>query len=330
MDYKLHGMNIELTTACPLHCPQCYCTLEGGKHIPLETAKKMLAEAASLGVQHVELSGGETLCYPHLVELVAYARSLDIAPSIAISGWHFDARVLQELVDAGIDMICLSLNGPTQVLNAPTRDGYDYSIQALKILQENHYPDTYINWVMHRDLVEYLPDMIALAESYDASGFLIIEPKPTAAHELNTSPTAEQMLYVADFVKKYRGSLDINVQHCFSPLAALVGENKLWGNRNRGPYKGCTAGIVSLSVNVDGQFSPCRHLDYFESWDSIQEYWEKSPVLKQIRDLGETKTGPCETCRLAPYCRPCMAANSKIEGKISIGNRYCALHKALA
>ena len=69
-NYQLTGINIELTTCCPLRCPQCYCSLEGGRHIPLETAVNAMKQARELGATHVELSGGETMCYPHLYEAV--------------------------------------------------------------------------------------------------------------------------------------------------------------------------------------------------------------------------------------------------------------------
>lgn len=115
-------MNIELTTCCPLRCPQCYCTLEGGKNIPLDIAQRRLAEASALGVEHVELSGGETLCYPHLVEIIESATHYGLASSIAISGWRFDDAVLHQLTCAGIGSIYVSLNAPTEDQNAKTRD----------------------------------------------------------------------------------------------------------------------------------------------------------------------------------------------------------------
>ena len=50
--YSVYGMNMELTTACPLRCPQCYCSLEGGKHLDLETAMHYL-EQAKVRVLHL-------------------------------------------------------------------------------------------------------------------------------------------------------------------------------------------------------------------------------------------------------------------------------------
>lgn len=306
-EYRPDGMNIELTTCCPLHCPQCYCSLQGGKHIPLDVVKARLKEAAALGVRHVELSGGETMCYPHLYEAVAAARQLGIAPSIAVSGWHFDDEALEKLIDAGIDTISVSLNGPTKETNAWTRDGYELAIHALKTLQRHHFCDTLINWVMHRSSVEYLPEMIALARRYEVGVIVIIEPKSPYGGELSSYPTKAQLQAVADMVKHTRGDVELSVQHCFSPLLALSSENRLWGNTNQGRYKGCTAGICSFCVNVDGSFTPCRHLEYAEQWESLQAYWEKSSILQSLRTWDSGHAEPCISCHLSPYCRPCAA-----------------------
>ncbi len=324
---KPDGMNIELTNSCPLRCPQCYCSLEGGKHIPPDTAIRVIEQAAAIGVRHVELSGGETLCYPYLFQVVAAARKFDVAPSISISGWHFDDSVLQKLIEAGIENIYVSLNGPTRETNALTRDGFELAVSALETLSRNQFQNTIINWVMHRQTADLLPDMIALAEHYHASGILIINPKPTSAGEMNTLPTSEQIFRTAELVKKQRGaSVELIVQHCFSPLLALSMENKLWGNLNRGPYRGCTAGVISFCVNLDGLFSPCRHLDLFEKWDSVEEYWNNSEILREIRELDSKKEEPCLTCRLGDYCRPCIAVNAKCQGRLFIGDSLCEIH----
>ncbi len=330
IEYIPNGINIELTTRCPLRCPQCYCTLEGGKDIPAEAAIKALEEAARLGVEHVELSGGETMCYPHLYEVVAAARRLGIAPSIAISGWHFDEEALDKLVSAGIDMICVSLNGPTETDNAETRDGYQYAIDALELLQKKQFPNTMINWVMHRNSVAKLPDMIALAQKYEVGGIIIIDPKPTSEGKLDTYPTLEQMKYVAGLAKRSHGNVELIIQHCFSSLLALSCDNKLWGNTNRGLYKGCTAALCSYCIDVDGQFTPCRHLNYPEKWSSAEEYWTRSEILRQLRQAeDQAKDNPCADCRLCNYCRPCPALNDSSDGHFRFGSDACPLSGAI-
>lgn len=324
-DFRPHGMNIELTTCCPLHCPQCYCSLEGGKHIALNTAVNALQMGKELGVEHVELSGGETLCYPDLYELIRFAHGIGISPNIAISGWGFTSDVLDKLIEAGIDGIFVSLNGPSEEINRLSRDGYEYAINALEILCNAAFEQTSINWVMHRSTADTLPEMVTLAEKYNVREVVILTPKPTAMHELDTLPTREQLERAAYIVKHPTGYVKVGVESCFSPLLALVGRSALFGNINCGPDKGCGAGRTCFSVNVDGQFSPCRHLEYFESWPSLRDYWECSEVLYKIRELDSNRQEPCKNCGYSPYCRHCLAINAKLFNRLSIGNSLCPL-----
>lgn len=324
------GMNIELTTCCPLHCPQCYCTLEGGRHIPLEVAKKALAEAKLLGVEHVELSGGETLCYPHLHELVRYARSQGIAPNISISGWNFDDDCLKRLIQDGIDGIYVSLNGSTEESNAKSRDGFDLAINALAVLERNGFPRTRINWVMHRDTAHELEDMIALAQHYQVKAIVIMVPKPTARHELATYPTREQIEHVSQLVKHHKGPTALSVETCFSQMLALVGQNPFWGNLNCGKELGCSAGRTALSVNVDGLYSPCRHLDRYEAFETMDDYWKNSPFLKDIRSLDADRKRPCNSCLFRNHCRHCLAYNFKVNQTLSIGQEDCPVYRKVS
>ena len=322
------GMNIELTTCCPLHCPQCYCTLEGGKHIPYTVAIKALHDAAKLGVEHVELSGGETLCYPHLIEIVSEAHKLGIKPNVALSGWQFTKQTLSNLVEAGIDGIYISLNAPTKEMNDITRDGFDLAINALEIIKKSNFPRAHINWVMHRQTAEYFPQMLELAKKYNARSIVILMPKPDSKHELKSFPTKEQMVAIAEYIKNNTDeNISIGIESCFSQLLAIYNQNKFWGNLNRGPHKGCGAGIVALNVNVDGLYSPCRHLDFFEKHESMIDYWNNSQTLKLLRELDENPQEPCLHCEFKNNCRHCLAINAKIHNELYIGNEFCPIYE---
>ena len=322
---QFESINLELTTKCPLRCPQCYCSLEGGIDLPKETALRVIREAAEMGAKHVELSGGETLCYPWLLDLVAEARRNGIVPNIAISGWHFDRHIMAQLIKAGIGGVFVSVNAPTAEQNALTRDGFELAIHSLEVLAESGFKDTYINWVMHRETASTLPGMIELVQPYHPRGIVIMTPKPDAAHTLRSLPTAEQMEAVIQIIRQNKSEVDLLIESCFSPLLALRGKSRIWGNLNRGISKGCSAGLLSVSVNVEGQFSPCRHLEYFESFDSLKEYWEKSEILNKIRNLKEQTSSHCLQCEFCDFCRPCLATNVKLQDVLSIGNEYCPL-----
>lgn len=326
VNLKLNTMNIELTTKCPLHCPQCYCSLSGGKDIALETAVFWLREGGKAGVKEVMLSGGETLCYPHLYEVIKAAHMYCGNPNIALSGYNLTQNTYERIIEAGIKGIYISLNGSTESINMLSRDGYDLAISALKLLRRNQFTGTTINWVMHSSNSDDFMNVVNLAEEYGVASIVIIGLKPDSRNRLDTLPTREQMYAIKDIIMSHRGNTRIYIETCFSPLLALTCDTKLFGNLNVGKNKGCCAGRSTFSVNVDGKLSPCRHLDFFEHYPSLADYWEQSEILFRLREMdNEPSVEPCSSCKLMPYCRPCAAIHSKLEGRLFRGNKYCPI-----
>lgn len=328
-NYKLQVLNLELTTRCPLRCPQCYCSLDSGVDMDLEIAKKRIDEACSMGLESLNLSGGETLCYPYLNELISYASSKKISSiMIAISGVYFDEEKLEEFIDAGVTDICISLNGSSKDVNAISRDGYDYAIKALEILSKKKYSNTVINWVMHSTNADDFANVVALAEKYNVMLIDIISLKPDSNSTMKTFPSRNQIISVSKFVKKYCGPVKIQIESCFSNFLAYHLETRLFGNLNITEYKGCTAGISSLSVDVNGRFTPCRHIFETENFDSMNEYWEKSEMLSQLRQLDDKRIEPCKSCYYSAYCRHCQAISWCYKEEFYLGFEECPVYES--
>ncbi len=327
MEIIFNNMNIELTSRCPLRCPQCYCSLTGGKDIDLETAIYWIKEGAKFGVKEVMLSGGETMCYPHIFEVVSAAKQYCGGANVALSGYNFNQDTYEKLISAGVTAIYISLNGSTKEINSITRDGYELAISALELLSENKYDNTTINWVMHSSNADDFPNVLKIAEKYNVKFLTVMAVKPDSKKELKTIPTIEQMEFVKSVIRSYKGNVKILVESCFSPMLALVCDTKLFGNMNVGKNKGCGAGRNTFSVSVDGLLSPCRHLEYFESYETLEDYIQKSEIQKKIRGLEDEKRKPCKDCRYSDYCRHCLAINSKINNDLYIGNEHCPIYE---
>ncbi len=322
----MDNMNIELTTKCPLRCPQCYCTLTGGRDIDKDTAIFWIKEGARFGVKEVMLSGGETMCYPYIYDVVAAARKYCGGANVALSGYNFIQETYEKLISAGVTGIYVSLNGSTKEINAISRDGFELAINALELLNKNHYFNTTINWVMHSTNADDFINIVKLAEKYNVANLTIMAVKPDSNKALKTIPSKEQMESVKTIIKNYKGKTRIFVESCFSPMLALVCDTRLFGNFNVGKNKGCGAGRTAFSVSVEGKLSPCRHLEYYEDFDTLQEYWEKSEIQKKIRMLEDNKKEPCKSCKYTEYCRHCLAINSKINNDLYIGNEFCPIY----
>ncbi len=321
------GINIELTTNCPLHCPQCYCTLTGGKNIPLIIAKEKIDEALEHGIKIINLSGGETLCYPNLYELIQYISSKGIKSNVALSGWNFDEKVLNKLINAGVFGIFISLNGSTAEINGLSRNGFEYAINALKILQQSKYKRTAINWVMSSDNYNDFMNVVKIAEKYSISLIEVIVVKPDSNNKLNNFPNLYQMISVANCIKNYSGPVSIIVESCFPQMHTILNaigyKNRLRINQDIG----CGAVDTSYNISVDGKYTPCRHLDIPEDFDTIDEYLKKSQIVKKIKESKNNPKEPCHSCTFVNRCKPCLAMNKKLNGELHMGPNMCDLWK---
>lgn len=326
--WKTEILNLELTTRCPLRCPQCYCSLDNGLDMDVDIAKLRIDEACALGLTSLNLSGGETLCYPYLYEIISYASQKKI-PSIlvSLSGAMFDQAVFARLVNAGVTGICISLNGSTKEINCMSRAGYEYAINALEIMARNNYPNTTINWVMHSTNADDFENLIQLAEHYRVAQIDIISLKPDSKKMMQSFPRIEQIANISNLMKTYKGPVKIMIESCFSNMAAYHLETRLFGNLNVTEYKGCMAGRNSVSVNVHGQFTPCRHIDQTEDFSSLEAYWNDSKMLAQLRLIDSRRTEPCSSCYYAPYCRHCQAISWEISHELHLGFTNCPTHR---
>ena len=273
----------------------------------------------------VNLSGGETLCYPYLYEIIDFAASQGIQPNVAISGWHFTDEVYDKLVQSGVSGIFISLNGSTEEINSMTRDGYDYAINALNILKKHNFGNTFINWVMHTYNSDDFLNVVKIAEEYNVKHLVVLSFKPDSKHNLNSFPSKEQILNISQNIKNYHGKVQIAVESCFSQLLTVICDTKLFGNMNVGPARGCRAGLYNYSINIDGLYSPCRHLDYFEEFSTLDEYLDESIIINKIRHTEENRREPCDKCRYSQNCRPCLAVSSKLHGELYFGHEMCKL-----
>lgn len=316
-------INIELTTRCPLMCPQCYCDLHQGRDMDLELALKYIEQAADLKIPYISLSGGETLVYPHLTELLKSIRDKGLQSAIAISGWGFDVATLQELKNAGVDEIYVSLNGSDSEVNDRSRQGYELALNALRVLQADRQADYYINWVARNDNALDFPKLVQLAQNLGVKGIVVLESKPDADYALQATLSRENFIMLAEYIKKHdQQTISIEIEPCFSPLRAFI-HKRFLGNANTGFDKGCGAGRSNMAIDVDGNLLPCRHLLYPEAWKRIEDYWRNSEVLEKLRRFEDHKKEPCRNCYLGKYCIPCRAVADKMEKDLFGGNHYC-------
>ncbi len=114
------------TYRCNLRCKMCFLYEQGSERdllqpftfpneLSLEQWKDVVDQVAFFR-PHIQLVGGEPFLYRGAVELIRHIKSRGLTCAVNTNGF-FLARFADELVDAGIDWVTVSLDGPPEVHN---------------------------------------------------------------------------------------------------------------------------------------------------------------------------------------------------------------------
>src|SRR5260370_12942557 len=159
------AMLAELTHRCPLRCPYCSNPLElsrASAELGTEGWKRVLDEAAALGVLQVHFSGGEPLARRDLADLVRHAAEVGLYGNLITSGIGLDAGRLAKLVEAGLAHVQLSFQDADMVAGdriAGLLGSQDAKRRAARLVREAGLPLT-VNAVVHRQNLDRLRGML--------------------------------------------------------------------------------------------------------------------------------------------------------------------------
>jgi len=129
MDYPIH-LDIELNTSCNLRCPMCF-QATGKVHpeyMALERVKELIDDGAKNGLCSIKFNyRGEPLLYPHLPEVIAYAKEKGIIEvMINTNATLLTADYAKRLIDSGLDLLAWSIDATTEKVYEQIRVGGNF------------------------------------------------------------------------------------------------------------------------------------------------------------------------------------------------------------
>jgi radical SAM protein with 4Fe4S-binding SPASM domain len=171
-------LQVEVTAACNLRCRMCLVRYrpavdrtEGSlcfEHF------RMIADALP-GLRTLTLQGlGEPLLAPDLFRMIAYAAARGVRAGFNTNATLLTRRAAEQLVDAGLDWLCVSLDGATAATYEAIRDGARFDRVArnvrglVQVMRERDAARPALSLVftaMRRNVGE-LPALVALAAEW--------------------------------------------------------------------------------------------------------------------------------------------------------------------
>ncbi|MFB6113415.1 MAG: TIGR04053 family radical SAM/SPASM domain-containing protein [Halodesulfurarchaeum sp.] len=165
----------EVTQACNLQCEHCRADAQPERHpAELDTTegKELLDAASAFGDgQLVVLSGGDPLKRDDLPELIRHGTDRDLRMTLTPSGTSsLTPDTIDELADAGVERIALSLDGSSAERHDSFRGengSFDQTVSAAQYIRDRNIP-LQVNTTVTEETVSDLPQIADLTEELGA------------------------------------------------------------------------------------------------------------------------------------------------------------------
>lgn len=295
------GLIAELTHRCPLQCAYCSNPLQMDApktELSTDDWRHVLDQAAELGVLQVHFSGGEPMVRRDLPALVAHAAGAGLYTNIITSGVLLTDAAMASLLEAGIDHIQLSFQDSTPEEGdrfSGYHSGHAKKLDAARRIREAGLPLT-ANFVIHRQNIARVEDMIALGEALGAERLEIAHTQYYGWALLNRNallPSREQLAFVNGVVDAARARLKGRITidyvvpdyHAARPKACMGG----WANR-------------FINVSPSGKALPCHAAETLPGFNfpsvrdvPLSEIWTVSDAFTRFRGTSWMPE-PCRGC----------------------------------
>jgi len=323
----------ELTYRCPLRCVYCSNPIDYAHHTDTLTTDdwlRVFREAEALGVVQLNLTGVEPLLRDDLESLVEGARGLDLYTNLITSGIPLARERLARLKTLGLDNVQVSI----QDVSAAASDhiagvrAFERKLVVARWVKELGFPLT-LNVVLHRNNLDRVAEVIALAESLSADRLELANTQYLGWALVNRRmllPTREQLDAAREVARAARRRLQGRMEVLFVtpdyyaqfPKACMDG----WGRR-------------FLVVAPDGLVLPCHaaHTLPGLTFDNARErpladIWRHSAAFGAFR--GEAwMPEPCRSCdRRALDFGGCRCQAYHLTGDATATDPACSLAPA--
>ncbi len=315
--FKLKEIKIEVTHDCMLRCVHCSSISEDntGRNIEWTSCKKILDDAASMGVEKVAFSGGEPLLWEHIISAVDQAARYGMDVYIYTTGNAPGAKnLLEKLYSVGLSKVMFSLFGTNARQHEKVTmscGSYDKTIAmaeycvTIGLFTEFHFVPLSSNYKLLSAIAE-----LAFSMGVKRVSVLRFVPQGRGVNKNVCGLSHAQNLELRSKIKAlHKQGHDIRLG---SPYNFLMLREK--------PQ--CCSGIDRLTIGPDLRIFPCDAFKHIRPTDigassdfsclytnSLIECWEKSPYLGVVREYLTSDFAPeCSACQKLEDCLSgCMA-----------------------
>lgn len=299
MQYR--RMKLAITEMCNLNCAHCYMEKKSSKCMDMECALRLLKEAEELGVETVDLTGGEPSLHPNFSTIVENALSLGFKRlNICTNGYALDIDMIRKFNPTNIHFF-ISMDGISKEVVQRIR-GNDIRklIELFRELKQIELSFSLRFCINSYNWME-IAEMLAFASEIEVNAdFEPTQIVGNAGESLVLSQ--EQAVYVTDTINSFPGTNIVIEESFTSPFPCDGGQSDLLSVNTDG------IGTVCFMMGINKQIIP-QNTSLKEMWDTLQIYKRR---MKSFCPTGARCTecphhSICLSgCRVTAYTQKCF------------------------
>lgn len=323
----------ECTLRCNLNCLHCGsdCRKEDmPTDMPFEDFARVLDEVAKEKDPSrilVITTGGEPLVRKDIAECGREITRRGFKWGMVSNGMLLDQAKLDELIDAGLKTIAISLDGFEADHNwmRGNPQSFRHAVRAIDCLVKTSITWDVITCVNRRNY-NSIPEFMDFLIAHGVRRWRIFTVFPAGMakdnEDLQLSP--DQFRTLMDFIKVVRQTQKIHLSYS---CEGYLGEYEMEVREH--PFF-CGAGINVASVRYDGAISGClsirSHFDQGNIYkDSFMDVWNHR--FDMFRERGWMRQDECEDCKVWNLCRG-GAMHLRDEEGVMAGCSYLKIKEA--
>lgn len=301
-------MVIEVTHNCPLFCKHCF--LNAGKKgisMELKELQKICKEIIALGVDMIQLTGGEPLIYPGIEKIISYICESNTKLFIATSGMIISSKIYEylALIKNTGGWVQVSLDGLEATHNNLRGNPSSYS-RAVKFITNliSKEVEVQVATCVTTESINEVEDLCKKVKDWGVRVHrigVVSERGRAKENEIHSS---------VEFRKKVKNIKNNLKEKYSSPNFTISGfENEIKPEMQRNiKSKNCGAGYRTLKISPDYNIHPCPMMNLplgnLKNMTLVDFIKKNSHLFAKLESPSEKY---CMNCSNFPLCKGCMA-----------------------
>ena len=316
--YSPRSASIEIYPFCNFNCEHCYVIDHIDNNISLTSEIiNYLKELSVVGVNVIQLTGGEPLLHPDFKEIFYNACTFFDEIAITSNGSLIDESLASYLLDtaqlnSSSVIFQISLDGPKEIHNKVRRkkSAFEETINGIKMLVKKSIP-VRLAFTINRENLDYIEETVKIAKELGVGAFEIANTISSgrAKYSDKLITNEEELENIAKEIIKIKNKY--NDENFFINDWEYKGMDDMHA-ANAMPTN-CGLGLNSIAISSNGDVFPC--LVHREKIGSLKGNniinILNSNKWKNYSKLPAPSFELCEGCEKQMFCKSCIGLASE-------------------